>query len=172
MIGTGVMEILRAELPALKVIIHRPGLADLAAGLTHGRCALCLHAPKQASGLKFRLCETTRLIVLTRRPPLNCSDSIRPQDIRGAGHTFIECPPPGTALGMLSTTPQPSAGTHHHADNLAGDFAGGVHTEALVCVRFYFSNLLAENRLPADERGAPRRSTWSSAITRPTHRHS
>ena len=171
-----VMEILRAELPNTEVVIHSQDSPDLAAGLIRGKIDLAFLRPeKQASGLKFRLLRKDPLIVLMPHDhALAARSSIRLQDIAGP-NVYRSFPGPGAdPLGCCQRLPQAPRREARPSgrEPSNGDFAGGVHRRHQPASAL-FSKSACRKPSSADRYGVHRQwSTWSSAITRRTHRHS
>ena len=152
-----VMEILRAELQALKCIPSQDS-PDLAAGLISGKIDLAFLRPeKQAPGLKFRPLRKDPLIVLMPRDhALAARTSIRPQDI--AGQTFIGVSPvrAPTLWAVINDYLKPfGVKPDHQAENLAMGISLVASTGGVGLLPRYSQNLLPKTVVSRPIRGAP-----------------
>src|ERR1700758_1216944 len=154
-----VMEILRAELPSIEVIIHSQDSPDLAADLIRGKIDLAFLRPeKQAPGLKFRPLRKDPLIVLMPRDhALAARNSIRPQDIAGEvfiGVSAIRAPTLRAVIEDYAKRIGVTLKPEHQAENLAMAISLVASTGGVCLLPLYAQNLLPKTVVGRPLQGA------------------
>jgi LysR family transcriptional regulator, hca operon transcriptional activator len=151
-----VLELLRAELPNIHVVISTQNSPQLAAAIAQGRVdAAFIRREPGATDLEFRpLVKEPLVLFLPSDHPLAAQEAIDLQDI--AGETFISVS--GSALTRAGTPPAlrvaidaclKKAGVHlkpsHEVDNLAGVMSLIASTRGVALLPVYAKKFLPES---------------------------